>query len=109
MESFKQALRKKKAVKFDTIQDGVHTIKCIKPVEGKYGTSYIMLIGDDLQPYWSNSYMTTCIDGIEKDTFEDPTTKLLVNNGHPIATVEVMPCESGKYPKLYEFNELPPL
>ena len=109
MGSFDQALRKKKAVKFDTIPDGVHTIKCIKSVEGKFGPSYIMLIGDDLQPYWSNSYMNTCIEGLEKDKFEDPTTKYLMNNGHPIATVEVMPCESGKYPKLYEFNELPPL
>ena len=106
MEHFTDALRKD-ALKFATLPYGLHHIKCIKPMETKYGQSYIMLIGDDLTPYWSNQYMKKCCSGIDTSLYQDSETKYLVNNGYTIATVDIQPSKSGKYDRQYIYNLLP--
>lgn len=89
------------AKKMSELKAGKYSIKCGRRQVTMHGPTYILLIGDDLQPYWCNEYMKKCMLGIDTVRYQD--TEYLMNKNMTLASLEIADC-TGKYSKSYKLK-----
>ena len=83
----------KSAENLSKLDFGDYAVMAIRSVTTKFGPTYILLIGEDLNAYWANPYVKKILDLVltdeKKATLQDPVLKYITKEDTPVAEIKV--------------------